>query len=334
MREPLSLLYAEKGGKPVKFLIASKVSPHHVERLESIGKEAGVEVQVICSDEKETIQREIADADAFVTWWSTFHPEYITYAKQLRWIQTLTAGVDNFLIPEILDRGILLTSCKGIHGIPMSEHMMGMLLGVTRGLYAIRENQKNKSWDRPRIEELYGKTLVILGLGHIGRDLAKRANAFGMRVVGVKRTPSSEEFVDKVYGSDDMMTAIAEGDVVVSILPYTPDTYHLIGRDHFARMKSNAIFMSFGRGDVVDENALIAALQQKQIRAAILDVFEEEPLAPTSPLWEMENVYISPHTSALSTYYMERAMEIIGHNLRAYLTGQPLRNVVDVAKGY
>lgn len=318
----------------MKFLIASKVSPHHVERLESIGKETGKELQVVCTDDKEMIRREIADAEGFVTWWSTFDPGYISHAKRLQWIQTLTAGVDNFLIPEILDRGIRLTSCKGIHGIPMSEHMMGMLLGLTRGLYNIRENQKHKSWDRPRIDELFGKTLVILGLGHIGRELAKRASAFGMRVVGVKRTPTPEEYVETVYGSDELLTAIAEGDVVVSILPYTLETYHLIGTEHFARMKPDAIFMSFGRGDVVDEAALVGALQQKQIRAAILDVFEVEPLPATSPLWEMENVYISPHTSALSTYYMERAMEIIAHNLRAYLVGGAMRNVVDIEKGY
>lgn len=318
----------------MKFLIATKVSPHHVERLEVIGREAGIGLKVVCADDRATIRREIADAEGFITWWSTFDPLYIQAAKELRWIQTLTAGVDNFLIPEILDRGILLTSCKGIHGIPMSEHMLGMLLGVTRGLFTIRENQQRKLWDRPRLEELYGKTLVILGLGHIGRDLARRASAFGMRIVGVKRTAAPEEYVDKVYGSDGMLTALAEGDVVVSILPYTPDTYHLIGTEHFARMKPDAIFMSFGRGDVVDEKALVAALREKRIRAAILDVFEEEPLAADSPFWELENVYLSPHTSALSTHYMERAMEVIAYNLRAYLTGGRLRNIVDVAKGY
>lgn len=318
----------------MKLLIASKVSPRHIENLQAIAREVGREIEVVFTDEKEEIKREIADAEAFVTWWSTFDPAYVSFAHELKWVQTLTAGVDNFLIPEIIDRKMILTSAKGIHGIPMSEHMFGMLLGYTRGLYQLREGQKEKSWDKPRVEELYGKTLVILGLGNIGRELAKRAKAFGMQVIGVKRTPEKEEHVDQVYGPEQLLTALGQGDVVVSILPYTPETYHWISDAQFAAMQSDAIFMSFGRGDVVDEAAMIRALQNKQIRAAILDVFEHEPLSQDSPLWEMENVYISPHMSALSNHYMERAMEIIGENLRAYLTGKPMRNVVDFAKGY
>lgn len=318
----------------MKLLFASKLSPRHIERLEDVGKKHGVQVGVVAVEDKETIKREVADAEIFVTWWSTFDPEYVIRGKNLKWLQTLTAGVDNFLMPEIKERQILLTCCKGIHGIPMSEHMFGMLLGITRGLYTLRETQPEKSWARPRVEELYGKTLVILGMGHVGTELAKKAQAFGMRVIGVKRTTTPEAFADEVYGADRMDQALVEGDVVVSILPYTPETYHLIGRDKFAHMKNDAIFMSFGRGDVVDEGALVAALKEGQIRAAILDVFENEPLSPTSPLWEMENVYISPHMSALSNHYMERAVEIIATNLDHYLAGEPLENTVDFAKGY
>lgn len=318
----------------MRVLIASKISRRHVERLEAIGIELKKEVQVVWAEEKDRIKREIVDAEAFVTWWSTFDPAYVAAARGLRWVQTLTAGVDNFLIPEIIDQGILLTSCKGIHGIPMSEHMFGMLLGYTRGLYQLRAGQQQKSWARPRVEELYDKTLVILGLGSIGQEVAKRAKAFGMQVIGVKRTPADEENVDKVYCTEQLMDVLARGDVVISILPYTEETYHLIGDAQFAQMKSDAIFMNFGRGDVVDEEALVRALQAKEIRAALLDVFENEPLAAASPLWEMDNVYISPHMSALSNRYMERAMEIIAQNLRAYLKGQPLQNQVDFQKGY
>lgn len=318
----------------MKLLFASKLSPRHIERLENVGKKHGVLLDVIAIEEKEAINREVADAEIFVTWWSTFDPEYVERGKNLKWLQTLTAGVDNFLMPEIKERQILLTCCKGIHGIPMAEHMLGMLLGITRGLYTLRQTQPDKSWARPRVEELYGKTLVILGMGHVGMELAKRAQAFGMRVVGVKRTPTPEMYADQVYGADRLDDALAEGDVVVSILPYTPATYHLIGSDKFARMKNDAIFMSFGRGDVVNEADLVTALKEGQIRAAILDVFENEPLSPESPLWAMENVYISPHMSALSNHYMERALDIIATNLDHYLAGEPLENMVDFLKGY
>ncbi|AZR73586.1 hypothetical protein BBF96_09405 [Anoxybacter fermentans] len=318
----------------MKILIGSKVNSRHIKRLKTIGEELGVELNIVCSEDKAVLKKEVEDAEVLVIWWSTFDPEYVRVGKKLKWIQTLTAGVDSFLLPEVKERGIILTSMKGIHGIPMSEHIMGMLLGVIRGLFKLRENQRQKKWDRPRVEELYGKTLVILGLGNIGIELAKRAKAFGMRVIGVKKTLEKVEFADQVYSSDQWLTAIEEGDVIITILPYTPETYHMIGEDAFARMKNEAIFMNFGRGNVVDEKALIEALKAGQIRAAILDVFEEEPLDPDSPLWEMENVYISPHMSALSNHYMERAFEILARNLQHYIKGESLENVVDFTKGY
>ena len=318
----------------MKLLVASKLSDRHVERLSAVGEKHGVYLDIVCSEDKATIRHEIVDTEIFVTWWSTFDPEYVRCAKSLKWIQTLTAGVDNFLMPEIKEQHIILSCCKGIHGVPMSEHMLGMLLGVTRGLYQLRESQKDNQWERPRVEELFGKTLVILGMGHVGAELAKRAKVFGMRVIGVKRTPTPLEFADQVYGKDQLDEALALGDVVVSILPYTPDTYHLLSTDKFLRMKQDAIFMNFGRGDVVHEEALVETLKAGHLRAAILDVFEDEPLDAASPLWQIDNVYISPHMSALSNRYMERAMDIISENLEYYLTGQPMINLVDFAKGY
>ncbi len=322
------------GGVIMKILLGTKVNPKYIQLLQNVGLENGVELQIIASDDKSVLEKEVLDAQIFISWWSTFDPKYVTIGNELRWIQTLTAGVDNFLLPEIPERGIMLTSSKGIHGVPMAEHILGMLLGVTRGLFDLRENQRKGEWAKPRVAEIYDKTLVILGLGNIGREVAKRAKSFGVRVVGVKRTVAEVENVDKVYGAEDWLAAIQEGDVVLSILPYTPKTCHMIGKEAFEVMKESAIFMSFGRGDVVDEQALIVALQQGQIKATILDVFEKEPLDPESPLWKMDNVYISPHMSALSDHYMERAMMILAQNLDHYLKGEPLENLVNFDRGY
>lgn len=319
----------------MKIVIGSKVSNKHIEKLEKVGQKSDVELNIIYSDNEEIIEKEIIDADALIIWDTTFKRKYVQKGQNLKWVQTLTAGIDNFLVPEIKESDIQLTSLKGIHGIPMSEHIFGMLLGTNRKLYQIRENQRKKKWSRDiRVGEIYGKTLVILGLGHIGLEVAKRAKAFGMEVIGVKRSMAEVEYADKIYTTEDRLKAIRQGDIILSILPATKETYHLIDEKTFNNMKDNAILMNFGRGDVVNQADLIDALQTQQIRGAILDVFEEEPLSEKSPLWEMKNVYISPHMSAMSNKYMERGFDIIVENLKHFINGEPMINRVNFEAGY
>lgn len=261
--------------------------------------------------------------------------DYLGRLPEVRWIQVLRAGVDGIPLADLNNRSIRLTTARGIHGIPMSEHVMGMILQFSRRLLDFRANQRQKRWDRSiKIEEIYGKTLGVVGVGSIGREIVKRGKAFGMRTIGINSKGTPGEGVDKVYPLSGLPELLAESDYVVVTLPLTPETKHIFGEREFKMMKPTAYFVNVARGEVVDEKALVRALREKWISGAGLDVFESEPLPPSSPLWELENVMITPHLAALSPRYVERAMGIFRGNLRAYLSGEQLTNEVDLSKGY
>ena len=274
--------------------------------------------------------------------------DVISSAKKCRWIHALTAGVERFLeVDSIRDNeSMLLTNSSGIHGIPMSEHLFAMLLVLARRMRPTILKQQESKWEQPfdvgspDIFELHGSTMGIIGLGHIGMEIAKRAKSFGMEVIGTKTNPASlndqsfAQYVDEVYPPSGLDTVLKRSDVVVNILPLTASTRKLFGKEHFSKFKQGSIFVNIGRGETVVESDLVEALDSKRLRFAALDVFDKEPLPPESPLWKMESVLVSPHYAGWSPNYFERAYRILEENLRRYSSGEKLVNLVDRSRGY
>jgi len=233
----------------------------------------------------------------------------------------------------------MVTSASGVHGPNIAEQVMGYMLMFARKMPVFIRAQIKAEWlhDNKGFEELTGKTLGIAGFGHIAQTLAARARGFGMRILATRRELSGDDasgLADALYASKDLPLMLAESDHVCIAVPYTKDTHHLFDAPMLGKMKPTAYLYNISRGKVVDERALIAALQAKQLRGAGLDVFETEPLPADSPLWSMENVIITPHVAGFTPYYFDRAAALLADNLERYLEGSPLRNLYDSARGY
>ncbi|RAU99829.1 D-2-hydroxyacid dehydrogenase [Paenibacillus sp. YN15] len=257
---------------------------------------------------------------------------------QLRWVQILSAGADKLPLADLRRRGIRLTNAKGVHQIQMSEFAMLQMLQWARRADLHFSNQLDKRWGR-RVPsgELHGQTAGILGTGSIGQAIAAKAQAFGMRTLGYNTSGRTEPHFDGIFhGEDGLLSLLGESDYVVVIVPSTPDTQGLIGKEQLQAMKPSACLVNLARGTVVSEPELIAALQNGTIAGAALDVFEEEPLPAESPLWELPNVLITPHVAGASPRYNERAAHIVRENLRRLAENPdgPLHNEVDLSRGY
>ena len=264
--------------------------------------------------------------------------EQIASATGLRWLQVGHAGVNGFLTPEMQARDFILTNASGVHAAPITEHMFGMLLMVTRRLAQAWDRQKTQQWSADglggHVGLLWGKTLGVLGVGAIGSHSARVGKAFGMRVLGLRRGGGPHPDVERMYVPDRRRAFLAECDVVMNTLPLTDATRGFLGRAEFAAMKPGAILVNTGRGGTVDTKALMNALRSGHLGAACLDVTDPEPLPEDHPLWTLENVYLTPHYSGDRPDYGERADAIFLDNLRRYLNEEPLVNVVDKQEGY
>lgn len=265
-----------------------------------------------------------------------YHAEIIDAAPELEWIQTLTIGVDHMDLNKIDQRGILLTCGRGIHKIHMTEFAIAAMIMLARGFHFMVKNQTQRKWDRTVSQgEIHGATLGIIGLGDIGCEIAKKASFMGMRVIGIKRKPIPVAYVEHVYDPENLDIIFKDCDYVINLLPYLPGTHKIIDRDCFQIMKADACFINIGRGRTVNELDLIEALQTGKIRAMVSDVFFDEPLAEKNPLWNMENVIITPHICGMSIHYLKKAMPIIDQNLNAYVRGEgEMINKVDPNLGY
>jgi phosphoglycerate dehydrogenase-like enzyme len=270
-----------------------------------------------------------------------FPQEFVPRAPALKWFQQWYAGADwlqNY--PQAITQPFFLTNASGVHGPQMTEHLFGLLIAWYRKFPEIFAAQKKHEWARYVLHTadiLHGKTLLILGLGTIGEQVTKVAAAFGMRVIGVRRSPAQGELplgVEKIVSQEYLDTVLPEADIVVDILPYTQKTHHLIGEKVFALMRKTAVFANIGRGPTVDEAALAKALTAGQIAGAVLDVTEAEPLPPESPLWDAPGLIITPHYSGAHKRYDEMVFDLFLDNLKRYNAAQPLLNIVDKNLGY
>ena len=259
----------------------------------------------------------------------------IEAAPNLRWIQGSMAGAGEVAEKAGLkDADITITTASGVFSGPLAEFAMMALLQNAKQLERLRREKSEKTWRQTTTGSLEGKTLCIVGLGNIGRAVAERARPFGMRILGVKRTMREDdkawEYADELYKTDDLKDALGEADYVVATLPGTPETHHLLDADAFEAVKEGAYFVNIGRGSVVDEAALVESLEHGRLSGAALDVFETEPLPESSPLWEIEGVIISPHsTDMVPELVNKRQTDLFCDNLRRYLAGEDLINVLD-----
>ncbi|MDA0347454.1 MAG: D-2-hydroxyacid dehydrogenase [Verrucomicrobia bacterium] len=267
-------------------------------------------------------------------------PRELILNGRLKWYHAYSAGLDwMFEFEDHQNLPMTLTNSSGIHGVPMSEHAFAMILAHNRKLPEFIRNQSHKHWKGlpgdGRLDTLEGKTMLILGVGAIGTRMAKLAQAHDMQVMGIRRQPERGcQFVDEMHGPDKLNSLLPRADIIVCLLPNTPDSRHILGPAQFALMKRGVFIANLGRGIHIDENAMIAALQDGIVAGAGLDTFETEPLPSDSPLWAMENVIISPHCSGFQPDYGYEARRLFIRNLKHFASNETMFNVVDKELGY
>ena len=254
--------------------------------------------------------------------------ELVAAAPKLRWIQALTTGIDHLLTID-LPKDVVVTTARGIHGPQMSELAFMYMLGLTRNIRDFLANQAAHRWARRGQVLLVGKRVLIVGIGAISEALALRCRAFGMQVVGISDARAQAEGFDEVHKRAELRAQAALADYVVALVPYSPATHHMISAEVIGAMKPSAIFINIARGNVVDQAALIAALRDRRIAGAGLDVFAEEPLPADSPLWDLENVIITPRIGGMSDIYAQQLQPLVEENMRCFLAGrlEAMRNI-------
>ncbi len=308
-------------------IVTSELNKEELAELDS----AGLDLEIVVADTDDDLYREIVDADALLGPKPT--PELLRRAKKLRWIQLKWVGVSRMMFPELANSDIILTNGRGITTVPIAEHTMALILAAARALPSSFRHQREKVWESHSnlsVGEIAGSTLGIVGLGRIGRQLAKRAHAFDMSIRAVD--PVAEEkpdYVESLQGADRLHDLLVRSDYLTICCPLTSETQGMIGKHEFQIMKSSAFFINISRGAIVDQPAMIEALRGKEIAGAGLDATTPEPLPPESPLWEMENVIITPHHAGQSPKAQGRVVELYRDNLRRFIDGKPLVNVVD-----
>jgi D-2-hydroxyacid dehydrogenase (NADP+) len=273
---------------------------------------------------------DIADVDVLISFAIELKDEFYQRAGRLKWVQCLATGVDHVLRCPSLKPETLLTSGRGIHGAPMRETIVFLMMGVAREARRLAQAQQSHAWDRRFWSLLGGKTAVIVGVGVIGVATAKLLKAFEMQVVGVTRTPRAIDGFDEIMPTAELKAVAARADYLINILPASKDNLLLFDGSIFAAMKPSAYYISAGRGQTVDEAALIEALRERRIAGAGLDVFQTEPLPTDSPFWDLPNAFILPHLGGYTSEYEDLIMPLILDNMRLFLTGRQseMQNVV------
>jgi phosphoglycerate dehydrogenase-like enzyme len=298
------------------------------------------EMRVVHLPDYDRLPEELPDTDIFIGY--SLRAEQFVHAKKLKWIHSTAVGVKQLMYPELLNSGVVVTNPSGIFSVPMAEHTIGMLLALARNFPdGVRQQDEKiwsqqKLWDKPQhFTELNGQVLLIVGLGSIGRELAKRAKAFDMRVWGVTRSGEGDQtYAEKIVAAARLDEVLPEADYVVIAAPETPETKHLIGTAQIARMKRGARLINVGRGSLLDEVALVRGLESGALGGAAIDVAETEPLPAESLLWKAPNLFITPHTSAVSDRLWVRETELLMELLERWFDGHELFNRVDFARGY
>jgi phosphoglycerate dehydrogenase-like enzyme len=298
-------------------------------------------LEIVHMNTYDGIESQIRNAEVLFT--LSLRPEQFRHAQKLRWIHSPAAAVHQLLFPELIDSDVTLTNARDVHGPVVAEHVIAQILALAKRIPQAVRFQLRRVWGQeamwqgpPHPREIAEATLGLIGLGAIGRAVAMHASALGMRVIALREHPEKESprGVEKVYASSDLDKLLEQSDYVVLCPPLTPQTRGMIGAGQLARMKSDASIINVGRGPLIDEAAFLAALRNHKIGGAALDVFAEEPLPATSPLWDLENLLITPHTAGMTEKLWQRHYALFAENLRRYINQQPLLAVVNKSKGY
>ena len=314
----------------MKILINADTTTEQQHQIQSISDT----IHIVNPKNSEDTLREIVDTDIV---FGGFNRRLFENAKQLKWVQVWAAGVDGILFPEFVGSDVILTSTKGFVGTHLADHAWALILGIIRG---VGRSARERTWDnkmsiRLAAWELGERTLGIVGLGGTGIEVARRAQGFDMRVIAVDPEPvDAPSFVHKVWKMDRFHDLLAESDIVCICAPLTPETEGMFDDAAFPKMQTHALLINVTRGKIVDGPALIRALQNNLIGGAGLDVTPEEPLPADNPLWDMQNVIITPHVAGGSPIRMDRTVTLFCDNLERFLVGKPLLSVIDKQKGY
>jgi len=343
----------------LNLLIASYLEPEHVARIQAVdprvnviydpgllrrpryaADHTGVAVDRPPADE-ERWRGLLAQADVLFDFDYTNDAELPELASRVRWVHASSAGIGQFVARRRYHerwKGVVFTTARGIHAVPLAEFCAMSMLAVSRGLFLMRDQQERRHWERFAGTDLIGRTLVIFGLGSIGREVARLARAFGMTIIGVKRNVDHEDpaahGVDELFRAAEFKSVLPRAEFLVLAAPHTKETENVLGVAEFNLLPRGAFLINIGRGALVDEEAMIDALREGRLLGAALDVFATEPLPPDSPLWSMPNVLVSPHSASTSDRENGRLTDLFCDNLRRFLSGEPLRNVLDVERLY
>jgi glyoxylate/hydroxypyruvate reductase A len=344
---------------PLKVLIASYLEPEHVETIRRVDPR----VEVIYEPELLMKPRYAADHNGFsvprtpegeARWRSLLAAADVLFdfdytndqhlpdlAPRVRWIHASSAGIGQFVVRRRYHermKGTVFTTARGIHAVPLAEFCALAMLGFSRGLFRMNQLQGQKTWERYAGTDLVGRTVVIFGHGSIGREVGRLARAFGMRAIGVKRSVAGESpeahNVDELHPASAFRELLPRAEFLVLAAPHTNETERVVGADEFERLPKGAVVINIGRGALVDEAAMVNALRTGRLGGAALDVFAKEPLPEDSPLWSMPNVLICPHSASTSDRENGRLTELFCDNLRKFLNGEPMKNVLDVERMY
>lgn len=300
-------------------------------------KEVAPDWEIVSGKDTDELQEDLKGAEVILHWKKAIEKTVLEQNNDLKWVQTWSAGVNNLPLEQLSERNVSITSANGVHAYPISETIFALMLGLTRKIHTYVRQQQQKQWEHGDLKlEIHEKTIGVLGVGAIGLETAKIAKAFGMKVLGVRHSGKSTDYVDEMYTPDQLSDVLPQCDVVVITLPLTDETTNLFGKEQFEQMKNSSLLINIGRGPIVKEDDLVEALQSGVIAGAGLDVFATEPLPKDSPLWDMENVIVTPHTAGSTEHYTERVVrDVFIPNLKNYLEGEkPSKNLVDYEKGY
>ena len=312
----------------IKVLIGSRQEPE----IEAMLSDVPSDVEVDFLPHGDPLRAHIADVEIL---FGHIGEDAISEANVLRWAHQPHAGVEGFMYPAFKASDIVLTNCRGLYGTQIAEHAFALLLALTRQIPGQLEFMKTKHWERIPCIELAGMTMGILGLGGIGRAIATRARAFEFEVIAADvESIDKPDNVSELFGLDELLTFLEKSDILMVCCPSTPETHKLLSHAQFNQMPDGSYIVNVSRGKVVDEEALLAALQSGKLAGAGLDVTYTEPCPPENPLWEQENVILTSHSAGSSQHIRRRAMQLFIDNLHRYVAGKSLVNVVDKQKGY
>lgn len=313
-------------------LIPSRLKESELKALKEVAPQSEF---ILCNDRQQITTPQLEKATLI---FGNVTPEQLKQAKNLKWIQTNSAGVDAYCEPGILANGAVMTNATGAYGMPISEYMVGTVFAFYKNLFKYKLRQTQAIWSNVgHVKYVENTKVLCIGLGDIGSNFAMRMKKLGAYTIGIKRTTINKpDYMDELYTTKQLKEVISKVDIIALSLPRTKETFHLLDEEMFALMKEDALIINVGRGDAIDTKALVKCLQSGKLLGAALDVFEEEPLPKEHPLWQMENVLITPHVSG-GNYDKETGdivFMLMLSNFKRYFNDEPLKNIVDLTTGY